>query len=72
MFSLNVNIKELILNSIQHPMIRQESGNHVRIVDAGRVIGYDFKTKSLTSVNSVYTDSYGNLISAHPGFPSRK
>ncbi|PIR86675.1 MAG: hypothetical protein COU11_04150 [Candidatus Harrisonbacteria bacterium CG10_big_fil_rev_8_21_14_0_10_49_15] len=61
---------ELIVKADSVPAVRQVLGNNFqRVVDAGRVIGYDGITKLPTSVYTIITDATGKLITGFPGLP---
>jgi len=54
------------------PRLQEYSGNLVRTVDIGRVVGYDVRSGMLpTSVYTVITDTYNYLITMFPGNPGR-
>lgn len=44
------------------------SGNYIRTVDVGRIIGTDAKSGSKpTSIITIITDKQGNLVNTFPG-----
>ncbi len=45
----------------------QSNGRARRLVDAGRIIGFDSTTGSQTSLYTVITDESNNLVTAYPG-----
>jgi len=46
------------------------NGNFQRIMDAGKIIGFDKAANKFTSTYTVITDKIGNLVTSHPGLPS--
>ncbi len=51
------------------PRLQPETGNFVRILDAGKIIGVDRATGEGTSVYTVITDALGRLVTSFPGKP---
>ena len=50
--------------------IQKTSGNYIRTVNAGKIIGFDVTTNSTTTIYTVVTNSKTNeLISIFPGLP---
>ena len=50
--------------------VQASTGNYIRIVNAGKTIGFDITTNSSTTVYTVITNSQtGKLISIFPGLP---
>ncbi len=47
----------------------QANSNLVRVVNAGRTIGFDVVTGKPTSVYVVITTSAGDLVTMYPGGP---
>jgi len=66
-FNAGENIAELIALAAPQPMVSQPSGRYARTYNAGRTIGYDSTTGTMTSLVSVITDASGNLTTAFPG-----
>jgi len=61
----------LIQNATHMPVIVQPGGNLLRVVNAGKIIGYDATTGKATSIYSVITNPNTNdLITAFPGLPT--
>ena len=58
--------------TINTPAYRLPSGDYVRNVDTGRIIGHNAKGKNTgpTSIMSVITDKKGNLVTTYPGTTS--
>ena len=50
--------------------IQKTSGNYIRTVNAGKIIGFDVTTNSTTTIYTVVTNPKTNeLISIFPGLP---
>jgi hypothetical protein len=49
--------------------MEKSGSNHLRTVDAKRIIGTDVITGNSKSFYTVVTDRSGNLVTAHPGLP---
>jgi hypothetical protein len=62
-------VKSLIQQATQMPMIKQAHGNFSRTVNAGINIGIDRATGNPTSIYTVITNRQGSLITAFPGRP---
>ena len=69
LFSAGEDVRALIQAAESAKTTVQAGGNIERIVDAGRVIGFDRSTGQITSIYTVITDRSGNLITAFPGRP---
>jgi hypothetical protein len=68
-FATGVNIRELIQQGTQTPMVRQANGNFARTFDAGRAIGIERASGQATSTVTIITAPNGNLITMFPGVP---
>ena len=68
-FNTSEDISSLIALAARHRMILQPSGRYARTFAAGRIIGYDGTTGTMTEIVSVITDVSGELVTAFPGNP---
>jgi RHS repeat-associated protein len=63
------NIPELISTAEQFPAEPAGVDRFVRVVDTGRTLGWDFATRSLTSIYHIWTDGSNEFQSMAPGLP---
>lgn len=68
-FNAEENVATLIALAAPYRMVLQPSGRYARTHDAGRFIGYDSTTGTMTTLVTVITDASGNLTTAFPGSP---
>lgn len=68
-FSSNTDIQALVRQAEGAKTALQPGGNYERVVDAGKTIGLDRTTGQPTSIYTIITDKYGNLVTAFPGKP---
>ncbi|MEN6537886.1 MAG: SpvB/TcaC N-terminal domain-containing protein [Bryobacteraceae bacterium] len=54
-----------------NPELQSHGGSYMRIVDAGRPIGWDRATEAATNYYTVITSRGGDLINSFPGLPSQ-
>lgn len=64
------DVKRLVDASTHMSVTVQSNGNHLRVVYADRIIGFDANTQRVTNVYSVITNpKTGELITMFPGLP---
>jgi RHS repeat-associated protein len=69
LFAEGEDVGTLIRNATGVPQVQQvASGNFIRLVDVGQVIGVD-QAGQATSIYTVITNGAGKLVTAFPGYP---
>jgi RHS repeat-associated protein len=69
LFNKGENVEALVKAAEGVAPKLQSGGNFERIVDAGRMVGTDRATGTPTSIYTVITNNFGDLVTAFPGRP---